>query len=267
MKKELRFFYIFLIAICTISYSISILVTQLGILVFGTPIFMLIYGVAGYSPAIAAYFTIKRYGGQKNELKLFMRSIINMKQSVPMYVYTICTPIILWITAYIVYRTIGGEGDLLLFRKPIYSLIWLVPVMIIGGGIEEIGWRGYLLPKLLEKFSPTLSTLLIGGVWAIWHLPMWLVVGAPQQNFEFITFAISCMATSFIMTPLYCKTRSIWLCILLHSMVNACFYVFTVAIDSNYLTSITTLFMAIVLFYISMNIFEIKKRNIMVEEN
>lgn len=257
MKKELEYYSILLIVICTISYSISIFVSQFGILAFGTPIFMLIYGVAGYSPAIAAFFTIKRYHSQKNDLKLFIRSIINMKQNVLMYLYTICTLIILWLTAYIVYRILGE--DVLVFSKPIYSLIWLVPVMIIGGGLEEIGWRGYLLPKLLEKFSPTIGTLIVGGVWAIWHLPMWLVVGAPQQNLAFIPFALSCIATSFIMTPLYCKTRSIWLCILLHSMDNACFYVFTVAIDSNYITSISTLIMAIVLFYISMDIFELNK--------
>lgn len=256
MKEELKFYSILFVVICIISYSISIFVTQSSILSFGTPIFMLIYGVAGYSPSIAAFFTIKRYRS-KNELRLFLRSILNMKQSVLMYLYTICIPIILWLTAYIVYRILGE--DLLVFRKPIYSLIWLVPLMIIGGGLEEIGWRGYLLPKLLEKFSPAISTLIVGIVWGIWHLPMWFVVGTPQQNLQFIPFTLGCIATSFIMTPLYCKTRSIWLCILAHAVNNAYFYVFTVAMDSNYITASSTLVMSIALFYISMNIFQLKQ--------
>lgn len=248
MNKELKFYMISLITISMIFYTISIITTQFNILTFGTPIFMIIYGIAGYSPSIAALITVKRYHKKTNEFKLFLKSIINIKQKPIMYLYTIFAPIILWVAAYIAFKTQGK--NLLMLRYPLSLIIFIVPFAIIGGGLEEIGWRGFLLPKLLENFSPTIATLVVGCVWSIWHIPMWFVVGSHQQKLMFIPFAISCIATSFIMTPLFCKTKSIWLCILLHAIDNACFYVFYVSVDSNLITSIFTLITAIIIFYI-----------------
>lgn len=248
MNKELKFYMISLITISMIFYTISIITTQFNILTFGTPIFMIIYGIAGYSPSIAALITVKRYHNKTNEFKLFLKSIINIKQKPIMYLYTIFAPIILWVAAYIAFKTQGKH--LLMLRYPLSLIIFIVPFAIIGGGLEEIGWRGFLLPKLLERFSPTIATLVVGCVWSIWHIPMWFVVGSHQQKLMFIPFAISCIATSFIMTPLFCKTKSIWLCILLHAIDNACFYVFYVSVDSNLITSIFTLITAIIIFYI-----------------
>lgn len=251
MDKELKFYSASLIIISMVFYTISIITTQLNILTFGTPIFMIIYAVAGYSPSIAALITMKRYHSKTSEFKSFLKSIINIKQKPLMYLYTIFTPIILWVAAYISFK-IQGE-NLSMLRYPLSLIIFITPFAIIGGGIEEIGWRGYLLPKLSEKFSPTNATLIVGCVWSIWHIPMWFVVGSHQQKLIFIPFAISCIATSFIMTPLFYKTRSIWLCILLHAIDNACSYVFYVSVDRNLITSIFTLITAIVLFYIFMH--------------
>ncbi|MGX4600001.1 CPBP family intramembrane glutamic endopeptidase [Faecalimicrobium sp. JNUCC 81] len=248
MNKELKFYTISLITISMIFYTISIITTQFNILTFGTPIFMIIYGIAGYSPSIAAFITFKRYYNKTNEFKLFLKSIINIKQKPIMYLYTIFAPIILWASAYIAFKTQGN--NLLMLRYPLSLIIFIVPFAIIGGGLEEIGWRGFLLPRLLERFSPTIATLVLGFVWSIWHIPMWFVVGSHQQKLMFIPFAISCIATSFIMTPLFYKTKSIWLCILLHAIDNACFYVFYVSVDSNLITSIFTLITAIIIFYI-----------------
>ncbi len=253
MNRELRFYSILLILISMTFYTISILLTQNSILEFGTLTFMLIYGVAGYSPSIAALITMKKYHSKNNDFKLFLKSIININQKPLMYLYTFYTTIILWISAYIVFKFRGG--DLLLLRYPLYYVILIIPEMIIGGGLEEIGWRGYLLPQLLEKFSPFISTLILGCIWAIWHLPMWFVIGSHQQDTQFIPFALSCIATSFVMTPLFIKTKSIWLCILLHAIDNACAYVFTISTDSNYMVAVATLIASIILFYIFMYIF------------
>lgn len=256
MDRELKFYSISLIIISMLSYIVSIAVSQLGILNFGDPIFMLIYGIAGYSPSIAALITMKKYYSKSYKFKLFIKSIINIKQKPFMYLYTFLTPIILWISAYIIFKVMGGS--LMLLKKPIYSIILLIPAMIIGGGLEEIGWRGYLLPKLLEKNSPIKSTLIVGCIWSMWHFPMWFVLGSNQQSLEFVPFAISCISTSFIMTPLLLKTGSIWLCIVLHAIDNACSYVFFVSIDSNYIIGIGILIASIILFYIFMYIFNLK---------
>lgn len=247
MDKELKFYSISLVTISMIFYTISIILTQFNVLTFGTPIFMIIYGIAGYSPSISALITMKKYNKKRNS-KLFLKSIINIKQNPRIYLYTFLTPITLYIGSYISFKTQGGNLPIL--RYPLSLIIFIIPITIIGGGLEEIGWRGYLLPKLLEKYSSMVATLIVGCIWSIWHFPMWFVLGSHQQDLMFIPFAISCISTSFIMTPLFCKTRSIWLCILLHSIDNACSYLFSVSVDSSLSTSIFTLIIAIILFYI-----------------
>jgi CAAX protease family protein len=56
---------------------------------------------------------------------------------------------------------------------PTALLILLVP--IIGGAWEEPGWRGFSLPRLLEARSPLVASLILGSIWAVWHLPVYFV--------------------------------------------------------------------------------------------
>lgn len=50
-------------------------------------------------------------------------------------------------------------------------VLWLVQVLVSGLG-EEPGWRGYALPVLLERHRPIVATMIISGIWALWHLPL-----------------------------------------------------------------------------------------------
>lgn len=112
--------------------------------------------------------------------------------------------------------------------KPIYMAFLQIPLMIIGGGLEEIGWRGFLQPQLQKKLPVSLSTLILSVIWAIWHLPLWFIVGTHQQvNMNFFWFLINAMALSFLFAAIYYGTKSIFMCILLHAMTNAFWDVIT----------------------------------------
>jgi membrane protease YdiL (CAAX protease family) len=59
----------------------------------------------------------------------------------------------------------------------------LVLVLLIGGPLgEEPGWRGYALPILQRRFGPVTGALVLGLVWAVWHLPLRLIPGTPQAQ-------------------------------------------------------------------------------------
>jgi uncharacterized protein len=62
-------------------------------------------------------------------------------------------------------------------RWPTLLIFYAFHILLIGL-LEEFGWRGWLLPKVVEKASPFVATLLVALVWSIWHLPK-LITGGP----------------------------------------------------------------------------------------
>ena len=248
ISKDTRYFFIIIIIICTVAYSVTIPSTQLGLLHYGSPIFMIFYGLSGYSPAIAGLLTKKNFSS-KSDFKNFFINCINVKRSFREYLYVIITALILWTVPYVVVNLFIDKYKLL--SSPLIFLSWITPIMILGGGLEEIGWRGFLLPKLLNKYSYIKSSIIVGVIWSIWHLPLWFVVGSPQQNIEFIPFSLSCLASSFVLTSIYIKSQSIWLCILFHALDNACSYVFKYSVDMDITISIATALAGLAILYVS----------------
>lgn len=92
--------------------------------------------------------------------------------------------------------------------------------------IEELGWRGYVLDRLQGKWSALISTLILGSVWSLWHLPLFFIEGSYQAGLgvgtlQFWSFMIGILFLSFAFTWVYNNTgRSILAVILFHAMVN-----------------------------------------------
>jgi uncharacterized protein len=94
----------------------------------------------------------------------------------------------------------------------------VVPGSALG---EEIGWRGYVLPRLQSKMSALSASLLIAPIWALWHLPLWLT-GEPGRTPTLYTgFLVSAFALSIISTWVYNSTGgSLLMVVLAHATVN-----------------------------------------------
>ncbi|MGE7091852.1 CPBP family intramembrane glutamic endopeptidase [Lysinibacillus sp. NPDC048646] len=140
--------------------------------------------------------------------------------------------------------------------NPLYLALIELPIMIIGGGLEEIGWRGFLQPTLQKRWSSFTSTIIVGVIWAIWHLPLWFVVGSNQMNMNFLWLPLSALALSFLLTVIYLSTKSIFLCIIFHAFINSLWDVFIP--NTNVASGVFTLIFALFIF----TIFErYRKRN------
>jgi membrane protease YdiL (CAAX protease family) len=111
--------------------------------------------------------------------------------------------------------------------SPLYMAILGVPLMILGGGLEEIGWRGYLQPALEEKLPFIPAALLTGVIWAVWHYPLWLVQTASQSSMSIVSFTCFCIATAFLLAALYKLTKSVFASIIVHAWSNALGITFT----------------------------------------
>jgi membrane protease YdiL (CAAX protease family) len=86
---------------------------------------------------------------------------------------------------------------------------------------EEIGWRGYALPLLAARLGLGQASLLLGIVWAIWHLPLFFVPGIDNYGQSFAIFALQVTAISVPMAWLYARTGgSLLLVMLMHAANN-----------------------------------------------
>jgi membrane protease YdiL (CAAX protease family) len=86
---------------------------------------------------------------------------------------------------------------------------------------EEIGWRGFLLEKIITRYSLFLSSLVVGILWGLWHIPYFLK-NAGQNSLQFIAVAIFwIICSSFIYTYIYVRTnRSILAVGIFHAFSN-----------------------------------------------
>jgi membrane protease YdiL (CAAX protease family) len=100
-------------------------------------------------------------------------------------------------------------------------VFFLVNIFVGGPLAEDIGWRGYILPKLRERVSALNASLVIGVVWAIWHLPFFIfpwrgLVG----NIPFIWFTLLTTSWSVLFAWVYVNTESILMPVLFHAAIN-----------------------------------------------
>ena len=86
---------------------------------------------------------------------------------------------------------------------------------------EEIGWRGYALPNLAKRFGFARASLVLGVLWAGWHLPIFFIQGADKYGQSFPVYLLQVTALSVAATWLYVHTNgSLLPVMLMHSAVN-----------------------------------------------
>jgi membrane protease YdiL (CAAX protease family) len=124
-------------------------------------------------------------------------------------------PLLIFVIGLGIYLMMGGQApSFTVFREELHLLpIFLLVVFLpFNGPIgEELGWRGYLLPKLQQRSGPLIASLLIGTLWGIWHLPDFFNPESVQSSLGlifFIPFVVGTISNSVIMTWLYNKTKA-----------------------------------------------------------
>jgi membrane protease YdiL (CAAX protease family) len=94
-------------------------------------------------------------------------------------------------------------------------------MVAISSTSEEIGWRGYALPRLAARFGLRRASLILGLIWATWHLPLFFSTSTNPYRQSFPMYALSVTAISVVFAWLYDKTNgSLLLAALLHTSMN-----------------------------------------------
>ena len=127
------------------------------------------------------------------------------------YIHAALAGVSLDFSTVMAHKIFGGTAYLPLFILPFFL------VDLISNG-EEIGWRGYVLPRLQAKYSALTSTLILGVIWGFWHLPKYL---SHWNTVSFAWFMIHTMAYAVILTWLYNNSKgSLLLVTISHASSN-----------------------------------------------
>ena len=103
--------------------------------------------------------------------------------------------------------------------------VWYLPIILflkalVFGGIEEIGWRYFFQPALQEKLTYLVSTLYTFLAWSLWHL-LYFYIDGSLATIHFLPFLLGLLSNCFILSAIYTNTRSLWLCVMTHALINA----------------------------------------------
>lgn len=96
-------------------------------------------------------------------------------------------------------------------------------VFLVGGPLgEELGWRGYALPAMQVRMGWRGASLVLGGIWSVWHLPLFFVAGSAQNQGSIAAFFILILATSVFYSWLFQRSAgSVLPALLLHTASNS----------------------------------------------
>jgi CAAX protease family protein len=114
-------------------------------------------------------------------------------------------------------------GDTPVVDKTIFGVLFLFAFMIFPGSAlgEELGWRGFVLPRMQARHSALKASLLIGILWGLWHLPLWLTGTESHPISLYVPFVVAVIASSVFYTWLYNNTGgSLFIVVLYHAASN-----------------------------------------------
>ena len=149
-----------------------------GLLPYDGGEFDVLFNVAGLvlGPTLAAFVVTAATEGREGVRRL-LRRIVLWRVGLRWYLFVLAgIPAIVLLSAVVVP---GARASFELSAVPPALFLYVVagPFFLFAGGpvFEEIGWRGFALPRLQRLHGPLLGSLILGGLWALWHLPLFLI--------------------------------------------------------------------------------------------
>ena len=176
---------------------------------YGTPIGLFTLMLGGLSSAIWGAIISIRY--HHSSFKQLVRDFFQVKQAPLNYLL-----VLIFIGLDFLPQVFSGEMIIPTWYLPIILFV----KALVFGGIEEIGWRYFFQPTLQEKLTYLASTLCTFVAWSLWHL-LYFYIDGSLARIHLLPFLLGLLSNCFILSAIYTKTRSLWLCVMTHALINA----------------------------------------------
>jgi len=172
-----------------------------------------------FAPSLVAVWLTARAEGDSG-LGALLGGVLRWRVAARWYLFALAYIPAIKLTVALVHRLATGAwprfGD-----EPWYGILAAIAFSTPFQAGEEIGWRGYALPRLATRFGLARASVLLGFIWAAWHLPQFFIPEVDTYGQSFFVYALQVTALSVAIAWLYARTNgSLLLVMLLHSAVN-----------------------------------------------
>jgi uncharacterized protein len=189
----------------------------------GAPLTNPLFYIAVYAPTVTSLILTVLFDGASGLRQLLAR-LIPWRAGLKWYVVVLAG----YPAVAILAGTVGSLFDICQVQLPDWGKFYyaLIPALAVDPGPvgEELGWRGFALPRMLERWTPLTASLLLGFLWGVWHLPAFFIAGLPHKSLAFLALLVATISVSIIDTWVFLRTGgNVLLMILVHLMTNHCF--------------------------------------------
>jgi uncharacterized protein len=172
-----------------------------------------------FAPSLAALWLTARADGNQG-IRALLRRILQWRVGARWYLFAIGYLAAIKLTVALLHRAINGSWPHFGRELPGVILVAIVISAPFQAG-EEVGWRGYALPRLMARFGLARASVLLGLIWACWHLPQFFIREADTFGQSFFVYVLQVTALSVAMAWLWARTNgSLLLPMLMHAAVN-----------------------------------------------
>jgi membrane protease YdiL (CAAX protease family) len=182
--------------------------------------------IGAFAPLLVALALVIKQKGWKGGWHFF-RQAFDLKVKPFYLIAAFVIPIIIHAVSHYLALLMGFPVANTLFPASlgIPSVITAIPyfflMLLIGGGQEEFGWRGYAQEPLQKRLGLIPASLLIGAVWGVWHLPLWVMPGDGHSTYPFIAFLLMTTSISILYGWLYKASKQKLITVMVfHAMSN-----------------------------------------------
>jgi membrane protease YdiL (CAAX protease family) len=191
-----------------------------GISLFRHPAFQILLILPALGPTLAAIL-VQRVLNGKTGAALWFRSLWHRKVGGLWLGVAILLPAILHLIDHFLARALASSPPLeVAGEKTVGSVLSAFVIALIANPWEEVGWRGFALPRLQARHTAFTATCLVGSLWALWHLPIFFWTDNPMSNLPFVFWFIETVATAFIYTWLYNHAQGSVLVVALYHVLD-----------------------------------------------
>lgn len=183
---------------------------------------ILLFSFAVFGPFVSAFLVAYLENKSEGTRALFS-AIINFKFNKKWLIFVFGFPAVIYLIAALT-NSVLEKSPILTFLYPLSFILPLFIYQIFSSGMEEPGWRGYLLPKMLQDGPAEQTAWRLGIIWSIWHWPV-VIYLSTGQNMVIILSSLAgnvmaMVAITYIYVWIYQNTKSLPLLILFHAFSN-----------------------------------------------